>query len=618
MKRQSKWMALFLALVLVLSVCPQIAYASISPTYDEAFNDFGKWLQENGTANSSKNKYQYNFKSGGNSYNIDYSISGSGIITITSQTKWQNNYTVLTRVGLMSGSATCDAGAQLLDSSGKLIIADSVTKSAKDVSNYAPLFSQTSESLSDELNAEYLAFAREQVIRTLLAIEESTKKTGHVLAEYGFTFSESELDNTTPLGFENFKAINQYADGQFTDVKVSDWYSKFVETAYNYGLMGGTRLDFFNANGNVTIAETITMAAGIHSVFNTGAKSFSPSTPWYQTYVDYALSNGIISGSYANYNKPATRAEFATILANALPDEGFKPLGYLSDGAIPDVSMTDPYASAVYKLYRAGIVSGSNEYGTFKPQSNIKRSEVSVIIANVAIDKQRKAVNLTDYEKEIKALMPIDQYSYDQYSKALTLIQSIGCGDKANIKKAVTDSITAYVAKWNPKTATESMYSLFIRLLDAVGQKGAVYDVCKKIIAAYPTINYYDSLTNTGWARPGEDYVTIVDMINTVLNEALIANERGNVAGISYSEKDLTDLVDDLNSMSGAAKDLAPIVKDLASALKTIVNAYEIDSESMYNKGSDMYDAAYKRLKDFMGPWKTHVDYLLNIIEPLQ
>lgn len=415
--------------------------------YDKAFEDFGKWLQENGKANGA-NKYQYDFKTGDATYNIVYSTSGSGNITITTQTKWQDIYSVVTQVGLMGDNNACDAGAQLLDSAGKLIIADSVLKSTKDLSNHAPLFLQTSTTLSEKLNAEYLAYAREQVIRTLLVTEDYTKKAGHTLADYGFTLSDADLDNTTPVGFENFRAVNKYATGQFSDVKSADWYSQYVEWAYNYALMGGTRTDFFNANGNVTVAETITMAAGMNSIYNTGAKQFEPSTPWYQTYVDYAIEHDIIKANqFSSYNKAATRTEFVTILSSAFPKNAFPAINNIT--AIPDVPKTMTSADRIYLFYNAGIISGSDKYGTFNPTSNIKRSEVAVILRNIVKADARGKTKLDPKPIEVSEVKIAGLTSLSLYpGQTVTISASV-------LPANATNKTLTYVSS-NPSVATVS------------------------------------------------------------------------------------------------------------------------------------------------------------------
>jgi hypothetical protein len=195
-------------------------------------------------------------------------------------------------------------------------------------------------------------------------------------------------------GLSHFTQVNTYKNGQFTDVPSSAWFAENVATAYELGLMIGSSDTVFNAAGNVTIGETITMAARIHSIYASGTADFEPSTPWYQTYVDYALANGIITREYADYTKAATRADFAAILRGALPDEALEPINTVADGAIPDVSTSASYAKHVYTLYRAGILVGNDTAGTFTPESNISRSAAAAIVTRMAEPALRLSVTL--------------------------------------------------------------------------------------------------------------------------------------------------------------------------------------------------------------------------------
>ncbi len=155
---------------------------------------------------------------------------------------------------------------------------------------------------------------------------------------------------------DNFNKINTYVYGQFDDVKSSDWFSPNVAKAYELGLMIGTSDTNFNSYGNVTIAEAVTMAARIHLIYTAGSEKFEQTSPWYQSYVDYVIEKGIINQGYSDYSKTATRAEFATILAGALPDKALTVINTVVDGSIPDVDINADYSIRVYKLYRAGIL----------------------------------------------------------------------------------------------------------------------------------------------------------------------------------------------------------------------------------------------------------------------
>lgn len=194
-------------------------------------------------------------------------------------------------------------------------------------------------------------------------------------------------------GLDHFQKKNQYTSAMFSDVRESDWFYDNVKVVYEYGLMIGDSPTKFRPNGNVTIAETITLAARLHSIYQTGKNDFETSTPWYQVYIDYAKSNGIVRTAYQDYNRAATRAEYAVILAAAFPEQALKQINQIPDNTIPDVKISDTYGEAVYRLYRAGVLTGSDGKGTFHPNSNIRRSEVAAIISRMADADQRVVKN---------------------------------------------------------------------------------------------------------------------------------------------------------------------------------------------------------------------------------
>lgn len=197
-------------------------------------------------------------------------------------------------------------------------------------------------------------------------------------------------------GTDNFKQINTYADGQFTDVSAGHWFAPTVKRAYELGLMKGTGDGTtFSPNGNITIAETLALACRLHSTYYGNGAQFVQGSLWYQVYVDYAIANGIITtGQYASYTAKATRVDFVTILAASLPTEALPAINTLDDGIIPDIPSDATYYEDAYRMYRAGILQGSDNYGTFKPDSNIMRSEVATIVVRMAAPSQRKAVTL--------------------------------------------------------------------------------------------------------------------------------------------------------------------------------------------------------------------------------
>ncbi len=194
----------------------------------------------------------------------------------------------------------------------------------------------------------------------------------------------------------HFKKATIYSQGQFSDVAANQWFTDSVASAFEYGLMKGNSATTFSPYGDVTIAEAITMAARIHSIYSTGTEEFKQTGAWYQVYLDYALKNNIISKAYYNCDvkNKATRVQFAEIFANALPEKGLSAINSIADNAIPDVKSSNNGASAVYKLYRAGILTGSDVYGTFSPDTYITRAEAAAIVSRMAESDNRRSFKL--------------------------------------------------------------------------------------------------------------------------------------------------------------------------------------------------------------------------------
>jgi len=182
----------------------------------------------------------------------------------------------------------------------------------------------------------------------------------------------------------------------FIDVATNAWYYNDVLVAWKDGLVNGRTETTYVPDGNITIAEAIKLASTMHQKYTAGAVTLTNGTDaWYSTYVAYAVANGIIKdGEYTDMNAIATRAQFASIFAAALPADALTAINAVEDGKIPDVKMADSYGAAVYKLYNAGILTGNDAIGTFAPMSNIKRSEVAAIVNRMMHAENRKTVAL--------------------------------------------------------------------------------------------------------------------------------------------------------------------------------------------------------------------------------
>ncbi len=199
-------------------------------------------------------------------------------------------------------------------------------------------------------------------------------------------------------GYDNFKIQRSYKTGTFRDVPTNKWYYNNIKIAYEYGLVNGKLNNEFDPNGKLTWSEAIKIAASLHSVYTGKAIPLNDNLPWYQTYTDYAIQEGIIAKEPADFEATIKRLDFADIFAKAFPSSAFNTINRVDDGLIPDVPIIAEKAPSVYELYRAGIVKGSTKEGNFLPDENINRSEVATIITRMILPQTRVTITLiNDY-----------------------------------------------------------------------------------------------------------------------------------------------------------------------------------------------------------------------------
>lgn len=185
-----------------------------------------------------------------------------------------------------------------------------------------------------------------------------------------------------------FTGFASAAELTFTDVKPADWFYDDVKNAYDMSLINGKSATSFAPYDYLTYAEACKLAACMNQRYMTGGVTLKNGEPWYQTYIDYCRSAGIIKKDYA-WLQPATRAGYIEIFANALPEDAYTEINSIADAVIPDVPMSHPQAGAIYKLYRAGILQGNDAARNCSPASNIMRCEVATILSRMMDTSKR-------------------------------------------------------------------------------------------------------------------------------------------------------------------------------------------------------------------------------------
>ncbi len=197
-----------------------------------------------------------------------------------------------------------------------------------------------------------------------------------------------------------FSPVRTYMD-QFADVSPGDWYYETVKALYELGLTNG-KGGVFDPGGDLTGAEVIAMAARLRSLYETGDSEAGPAAwedggLWYQPYVSYLQERGVLGRELEDaYDRPATRAEMAHVLAGALPESLFEPVnqdtvtaGQAAGQYLTDVGGGTPYQEDILRLYSWGIAGGVDEAGSFLPEENISRSQAAAMVARLAYGELR-------------------------------------------------------------------------------------------------------------------------------------------------------------------------------------------------------------------------------------
>lgn len=177
-------------------------------------------------------------------------------------------------------------------------------------------------------------------------------------------------------GADRFPAVVPYPDAGFADVAEGIWYADAVKLCYETGLMKGTADGIFSPGGTFTVAEAATVAARTGSILSGDGASFdaAPGEPWYQPYVSYLTKQGVPVPAPA---KNATRAEFFALLSRVVPQSDLPAINSIK-------SLPDTKDEAVLRFYNAGILTGTDVYGSFSGERSLTRSEVATMLARVA------------------------------------------------------------------------------------------------------------------------------------------------------------------------------------------------------------------------------------------
>ncbi len=205
--------------------------------------------------------------------------------------------------------------------------------------------------------------------------------------------------------------------GQFTDV-TGAWCEAAVKTVYEADLMVGKSADYFDPGGTLMPEQLVAICARLHSRLTGGSAAFPAPTAeesWYDPYYTYLADaldfpggvNGLMFHVHAT-KYPVLRWMFAELLGWSLEAAG-AALPEINDvDAIPDGTSSWYGKDYILPLYRAGVVTGKNEYGFLGGNDPMTRAQAAVILAR-AVDpalRQKRAVKPFDLCRDVLGTEP--------------------------------------------------------------------------------------------------------------------------------------------------------------------------------------------------------------------
>lgn len=184
---------------------------------------------------------------------------------------------------------------------------------------------------------------------------------------------------------------NAYPDHYYTDVADGDWYAAAVRLCYETGLMNGTGGNSFSPLTTMTVGEVAALSARLLEALGGGTIVRSTplpgeTRPWYQDYVDY-LSRAIesrdgdwshVTQLLAKPTQPASRYGFLALLslASARKDDLLPAINAIQ-------TLPDTQDATVLSFYNAGILTGTDVYGTFAADKTLTRAEAAAMLARI-------------------------------------------------------------------------------------------------------------------------------------------------------------------------------------------------------------------------------------------
>ena len=285
----------------------------------------------------------------------------------------------------------------------------------------------------------------------------------------------------------------------FPDVE-GTWCKDEVTVAFRVGLMEGKTSERFDIRSPLTYAQSTVIAARFHELLNGGdgiLPDAADNEVWYRPAAEYLKANcddsmlhtllGYLELDPSRADKPCIRRDFIWMLAAVLPESTLSPFNDVS--AVPD-SVSDH----ILEFYRAGILNGVDEYGTFLEESPLSRGAACAILARIIDPDGRLSVSLKSLDlcRDIlgvdpgTVLLTVENMNVTAEELAWQLCAAL-YGQSGNGKAAIQDAIffwSQYEAPYH-LLASNKKISLPADKLTAIADTAAQRDGYQGMTANY-------------------------------------------------------------------------------------------------------------------------------------
>jgi hypothetical protein len=168
----------------------------------------------------------------------------------------------------------------------------------------------------------------------------------------------------------------------FSDVQPGHTFYPFVRCLACRGILGGYSDGTFSPGNDVTrgqLAKIVSNAAGWNEpVSGQTFSDVAPGSTFYE-YIERAAAHGAIGGYPDGTFRPqnnATRGQISKVVSNAA---GWNEP--VTGQTFSDVAPGSTFYEYIERMARRGVIGGYSD-GTFRPQNNATRGQVSKIVTN--------------------------------------------------------------------------------------------------------------------------------------------------------------------------------------------------------------------------------------------